>query len=149
MSFDNSTKWQRKHHDLLLANALAQSNALAFGRSEDEVKQEMRKSGIAEEEINRLAPHRTFHGNRPSTTISYRRLDALTLGRLIALYEHKVFVQGAIWGINSFDQWGVELGKALAGSIAESVSNPDIQQKFDGSTTGLLRHLHALRTGKG
>jgi glucose-6-phosphate isomerase len=148
-SIDDSTRWLRKHHDLLLANALAQSNALAFGRSEDEVKQEMRQSGVDEDEINRLAPHRTFPGNRPSTTISYRRLDALTLGRLIALYEHKVFVQGAIWGINSFDQWGVELGKAVASSIAASVSDPGIKGDFDGSTTGLLRHLHALRTGKG
>jgi glucose-6-phosphate isomerase len=134
-----------KHHDLLLANALAQASALAFGRTEEEARQDMQQSGLSQDDIDRLAPHKTFAGNRPSTMISYRSLDPFTLGRLIALYEHKVFVQGVIWDINSFDQWGVELGKVLATSIAPAVSSASHQGSFDSSTTGLLNHIHALR----
>lgn len=93
------------HHALLLANCLAQGRALAFGRTEAEARAEMARAGQSAREIDRLAAHRTFPGDRPSTTILHRRLDAHSLGRLIALYEHKVFVQGAIWGIDSFDQW--------------------------------------------
>lgn len=133
------------HHDLLLANALAQSSALAFGRSTDEARQEMLQSGMSQQDAERLAPHRTFRGNRPSTVISYRSLDPFTLGRLIALYEHKVFVQGVIWDINSFDQWGVELGKVLASSIAPALKSASYQDHFDASTSGLLQHIHALR----
>ena len=134
-----------KHHDLLLANALAQASALAFGRSEQEARQEMSESGVAQQDIERLAAHKTFAGNRPSTMISYRSLDPYTLGRLIALYEHKVFVQGVIWDINSFDQWGVELGKVLASSIAPAVQSENHQASYDSSTAGLLKHIHALR----
>ncbi len=134
-----------KHHDLLLANALAQASALAFGRSEQEARQEMSESGVAQQDIERLAAHKTFAGNRPSTMISYRSLDPYTLGRLIALYEHKVFVQGVIWDINSFDQWGVELGKVLASSIAPAVQSEKHQARYDSSTQGLLKHIHALR----
>ena len=102
------------HHALLLANCLAQGQALAFGRTAEEVQAEMRAAGQSEAEIARLTPHRTFGGDRPSTTILHRELTPFALGRLIALFEHKVFVQGVIWGVNSFDQWGVELGKSLA-----------------------------------
>ncbi len=118
------------HHDLLIANVIAQGEALAFGKTPDEVRAE----GTSEE----LVPHRTFEGNRPSTTILAERLTPETLGKLVALYEHSVFTQGAIWGINSFDQWGVELGKALAVRIIPQLTGekgPD----HDSSTNELIR----------
>ncbi|HZP90059.1 MAG TPA: glucose-6-phosphate isomerase, partial [Actinomycetota bacterium] len=127
------------HHDLLMANLFAQAEALAFGRSRDEVRAE----GVPEP----LVPHRTFPGNRPTTTILADELDPRTLGRLIALYEHKVFTQGAIWNIDSFDQWGVELGKALARRIVpelEATSEPDLHH--DSSTNELIRRYRAGRT---
>jgi glucose-6-phosphate isomerase len=114
------------HHDQLLANALAQTEALMKGRTLDEADGN---------------PHRKFTGNRPTNTLLMRRLDPLNLGKLIALYEHKIFVQGAIWGINSFDQWGVELGKELAGNILESIEGDDDKTIFDSSTSGLLAQL--------
>ncbi len=132
------------HHAKLLANCLAQSAALAFGRTEAEVRAEMAAKGAAPAEIDRLAPHRTFPGDRPSTTILHRRLDAFALGRLIALFEHKVFVQAALWGINPFDQWGVELGKVMAGDVLAAVQGGDASA-LDGSTRGLLARLTALR----
>src|SRR5690606_18313351 len=104
-------------HDLLVANCFAQTEALAFGKTAEQVSAE----GVAAD----LVAHRTFPGNRPSTTILFERLDPFTLGALIALYEHKVFVQGAIWQINSFDQWGVELGKVLAGRLAAELTATD------------------------
>ncbi len=104
-------------HEILAANALAQAEALAFGRDRASVETQMREAGVDEATIAAVAPHRVFAGNRPSTLILFRRLDAFTLGRVIALYEHKVAVQGCLWGVNSFDQWGVELGKVLARGI--------------------------------
>jgi len=134
------------HHDILLANLIAQTEALAIGREEGEVRADLAKQGLEAGEIDRLAPQRTFPGNRPSTTILYRTLDPYTLGRLIALYEHKVFVQGVIWGINSFDQWGVELGKTLArGVLPELALNAVPATPHDASTTGLIAHIKALR----
>jgi glucose-6-phosphate isomerase len=127
-----------RHHDLLIANALAQSEALAFGRSADEVR--------AEGAPEWLVPHRVCEGNRPSNTILARRLAPETLGRLVALYEHAVFTQGAIWGVDSFDQWGVELGKALAQRITpelESEAAPALGH--DSSTNALIRRYRALR----
>ncbi len=115
------------HHDQLLANALAQTEALMKGRTLDEAGGN---------------PHRKFSGNRPTNTLLMRRLDPLNLGKLIALYEHKVFVQGAVWGINSFDQWGVELGKELAGDVLSSIESDD-EISHDGSTSGLLTQLKA------
>lgn len=97
----------------------------------------MAKAGLDAAECDRLAPHRTFPGDRPSTTILHKRLDAFTLGRLIALFEHKVFVQGAIWGVNSYDQWGVELGKVLAKELAPMVKGAPAKG-LDSSTAGLL-----------
>ena len=127
-----------EHHELLLANCLAQSEALMLGKTLAEVKAELAQSGFTEKEIKRLAPHKVFEGNRPSTTFLYERLDPKMLGTLIALYEHKVFVQGVIWGINSFDQWGVELGKALARDLIPLVEGSTKAMAKDSSTAGLL-----------
>ena len=132
-------------HTLLVANCLAQSEALAFGKTGSEVRAEMTAAGAGADEIDRLEAHRTFPGNRPSTTILHRRLDPFTLGRLIALYEHKVFVQGVIWGVNSYDQWGVELGKALAKALIPMVADPSTAKGKDGSTLGLIGRIDDLR----
>ena len=137
------------HHAKLAANCLAQSQALAFGRSEDEARAAMRAAGLAAAEIDRLAPHRAFPGNRPSTTMLYRLLDPATLGMLVALYEHKVFVQGAIWDINPFDQWGVELGKELADSLLPVVSGEGEAGTvvLDASTAALVKRFRELAGG--
>jgi len=125
-------------HDLLMANLFAQSEALAFGKTADEVK--------AEGTPDNLVPHRTFEGNRPSNTILAERLTPGTLGALVALYEHSVFVQGAIWNIDSFDQWGVELGKALAKrTAAEIASKNEPTLTHDSSTNALIRRYRGLR----
>jgi glucose-6-phosphate isomerase len=134
------------HHAQLAANALAQSAALAFGKDTDTVRAEMAASGVSADQIDQLAPHRTFPGDRPSTTILYRRLDPATLGRLMALYEHKVSVQGSVWNINSFDQWGVELGKSLAERLLPVVLGDTGAGGLDPSTAGLLAHFANLRT---
>ena len=126
------------HHDLLMANLFAQAEALAFGRSADEV----RAAGVDEA----LVPHRTFAGNRPTTTILADRLTPSVLGQLVALYEHKVFTQGAIWDVNSFDQWGVELGKSLAQTIipeVQAVADPELAH--DTSTNALIRRYRSRR----
>ncbi|KJE22815.1 glucose-6-phosphate isomerase [Frankia torreyi] len=120
-------------HALLLANFLAQTEALAFGKTAEEVAAE----GVAPE----LVPHRTFPGNRPTNTLLAPKLTPFVLGQLIALYEHKVFTQGTVWGINSFDQWGVELGKVLAGRIVPELTAPDSQPRHDSSTNALIRRL--------
>ncbi|TQS45989.1 glucose-6-phosphate isomerase [Cryptosporangium phraense] len=125
-------------HDLLIANVLAQAEALAFGKTAEQVAAE----GVAPE----LVPHRTFPGNHPSTTLVVEKLTPRTLGALVALYEHKVFVQGAIWQINSFDQWGVELGKALAQRIVPELSSDD-ELTHDSSTNALIRRYRAARRG--
>jgi glucose-6-phosphate isomerase len=127
------------HHDLLVANVFAQAEALAFGKTADEVR--------AEGTPDWLVPHRTFEGNRPSTVILAERLTPTTLGTLIALYEHSVFTQGTIWGIDSFDQWGVELGKVLAKRIVpelQASAEPDLMH-HDGSTQALIRRYRAMR----
>ncbi len=129
------------HHTHLMANALAQTRALALGRTLEETRAEMAHEGIALDEIERLAPHRTFPGDRPSTTIVYDQLDPETLGKLIALYEHKVFVESVLWDINAFDQWGVELGKQLAKQITPALADPRLAAAFDPSTRGLIEAL--------
>ncbi|WP_293777416.1 glucose-6-phosphate isomerase [uncultured Oxalicibacterium sp.] len=126
------------HQERLLANCFAQSEAFMRGKSADEVRSEMRAQGIAESQIEQLVAHRTFPGNRPSTTILLDSLTPATLGALIALYEHKVFVQGVIWGLNSFDQWGVELGKVLAKNIESELTGAPHPDRHDGSTNGLI-----------
>jgi glucose-6-phosphate isomerase len=121
-----------RHHDLLLANVFAQAEALAFGKTPDELRAE----GISAQ----LVPHRTFEGNRPSSTILLERLTPASLGKLVALYEHSVFTQGAIWKIDSFDQWGVELGKALAARIIPEIEHEtETQLKHDSSTNALIQ----------
>jgi glucose-6-phosphate isomerase len=127
-----------EHHPLLMANFLAQTEALAFGRTADEVA----ASGVPELQV----PHRTFAGNRPTNTILLPKLTPYTLGQLVALYEHKVFTQGTIWGIDSFDQWGVELGKSLALAIVPELTadaEPDLHH--DSSTNALIRRYRAMR----
>jgi glucose-6-phosphate isomerase len=129
-----------RHHDLLLANVFAQAEALAFGKTAEEVK--------AEGTPDWLAPHRVFEGNRPSNVILADRLTPAVLGRLIALYEHIVFTQGLIWGIDSFDQWGVELGKVLAQRIIpELESENQSRLKHDSSTNNLIRFYRELKKG--
>jgi glucose-6-phosphate isomerase len=127
-----------QHHELLIANCLAQSEALMIGRSLDEARQQLRSAGRSEEDIERLAPHKVFPGDRPSLTIVHDRLTPFALGRLIALYEHRVFVEGVIWDINSFDQWGVELGKELATALLPMVRGEHSPDGKDSSTRGLL-----------
>jgi glucose-6-phosphate isomerase len=124
------------HHDKLIANVFAQAEALAFGKTAEEVRAE----GTPDE----LVPHRVFEGNRPSNTILAEELTPATLGRLVALYEHSVFTQGAIWGINSFDQWGVELGKALAKRIIPELKG-EASHEHDSSTTELIRRYRDSR----
>ena len=131
-------------HRLLVANCLAQTEALMLGKSEAEVRSELEAAGIAARRAESLAPHRAFIGNRPTSTLMFERLDAFTLGALVALYEHKVFVQGVIWRVNSFDQWGVEFGKALAASIAKELANPDDARPHDASTAGLVAEYRRL-----
>ena len=130
------------HHDLLVSNCLAQSEALMKGRSFDEALAIVRAKGLADEEAQ--ANHRVFPGNRPSTTLMYKKLDPRTFGRIIALYEHRVFVEGVIWGLNSFDQWGVELGKELAVALQPLVEGKTGTEGKDASTAGLLGQFHAL-----
>jgi glucose-6-phosphate isomerase len=127
-----------QHHDLLMANFFAQTEALAFGKTAEELRSE----GVPEE----LVPHKTFDGNRPTNTLLLERLTPESLGKLIALYEHKVFVQGTIWGVNSFDQWGVELGKVLAQRIApELQATAEPRLAHDSSTNALIRRYRADR----
>ncbi|MER8372104.1 glucose-6-phosphate isomerase [Mesorhizobium sp. M1406] len=135
-----------KHqHDLLLANCLAQSEALMKGRTLDEARAQMLAKGMKPAEVDKIAPHRVFSGNRPSVTILYRKLDPRTFGRLIALYEHRVFVEGTLFNINSFDQWGVELGKELATGLLPVVEGKESAAKRDASTAGLVGFIHHLR----
>lgn len=132
-------------HRALAANAFAQAEALLRGRPEAQVRGEMAAKGAAPAEIDAVAPHRVCVGERPSNTILFRHLDAFSVGRLIALYEHKVAVQGCIWGIDSFDQWGVELGKELAGGILPELTHGVVPGAHDASTTGLIARFRMLR----
>lgn len=136
------------HHRILLSNVFAQTEALMKGRSAEEVRAEMQAQGLEAAEIERLVPHRVFEGNRPSTTILFRKLTPYSLGRLIALYEHKIFTQGVIWDVNSFDQWGVELGKQLANQILPELSGGE-EVPHDSSTRGLIRYYLEHRSGGG
>ncbi len=135
-----------KHqHDLLLANCLAQSEALMKGRTLEEARAQMLAKGMKPADVDKIAPHRVFSGNRPSVTILYRKLDPRTFGRLIALYEHRVFVEGTLFNINSFDQWGVELGKELATGLLPVVEGKESAAKRDASTAGLVARIQELR----
>jgi glucose-6-phosphate isomerase len=133
-------------YDILFANCLAQAQALARGHGLDNIRAELEETGLSESDISTLAPQKVMPGNRPSTTFLYRQLDPATLGRLISLFEHRVFVQGAVWGIDSFDQWGVELGKHLATEILPGVVDGSATQG-DATTRRLTTHMDALRRG--
>jgi glucose-6-phosphate isomerase len=133
------------HHTLLIANCLAQSEALMRGRSIEEARTLMAAKGHTGDDLERHARHRVFAGNRPSTTLVYPRLDPFTLGQIIALYEHRVFVEGVILNINSYDQWGVELGKELATSLQPVVEGAASATGKDPSTAGLVKYIHRHR----
>lgn len=137
----------RHQHELLIANCLAQSEALMKGRTLAEAKSQLTAKGVSDEEADFLAPHRVFSGNRPSITFVYEQLTPFTLGRLIALYEHRVFVEGVIFRINSFDQWGVELGKELATGLLPVVQGKVAATGHDSSTVGLVSALAERRQG--
>jgi glucose-6-phosphate isomerase len=130
-------------HAVLLSNFLAQTEALMRGKTAAEVETELAQSGMGKREIKALLPHKVFPGNRPTNTLLYRRLTPRTLGRLVALYEHKVFVQGAIWNVNCYDQWGVELGKQLAKAILPELTGGKTTAKHDASTNALIARLQA------
>jgi len=136
-----------EHHELLLANCLAQTEALMRGRTAEEARAELEAAGLAADDVERLAPHKVCPGNRPTNTLLYRRLDPRTLGMLIALYEHKIFAQGVIWRINSFDQWGVELGKRLADRVLADLRSTEPVSGHDCSTNGLIEACKAMRAG--
>ncbi|MFO7707744.1 MAG: glucose-6-phosphate isomerase [Desulfobacterales bacterium] len=133
------------HHLILLSNFFAQTEALMNGKTLAEASDELRREGNGEEEIRRLAPHKVFEGNRPTNSILFRKLTPRTLGSLIAMYEHKIFVQGVIWNIFSFDQWGVELGKQLAGKILPELAAADPVEGHDSSTNGLINAFKEMR----
>jgi glucose-6-phosphate isomerase len=140
IAFRNALNPLGEHHDLLIANVIAQGKALAFGKTAEEVK--------AEQVPDWLVPHRTFEGNRPSSTILTDQLTPESLGKLIALYEHSVFTQGILWNINSFDQWGVELGKALAKKISPQLRG-DVSPDHDSSTNALIEYYREGRESRG
>ena len=142
----NSHNPVRDHHRILLANFLAQTEALMNGKPAAEVRHELRAQGLSETKVDALTPHRVFEGNRPSTSILFPKLDPRTLGALIALYEHKIFVQGTIWNICPFDQWGVELGKQLAKKIIPELAGPETITAHDASTNGLISFCKRHRT---
>ncbi|NOY74076.1 MAG: glucose-6-phosphate isomerase [Gammaproteobacteria bacterium] len=129
------------HHTILMSNFFAQTEALMKGKNEAEVKAEMEAKGIDEKEIERLLPHRIFTGNRPSNSLLFSKLTPRVLGQLIALYEHKIFIQGIIWDVNSFDQWGVELGKQLANTIFSELKDKNEVTSHDASTNGLINYF--------
>ena len=131
----------------MLANCCAQAEALMRGKTADEVRSEMQAQGLPAEAIERALPHKVFPGNRPSTTLVLDALTPQTLGALIALYEHKVFAQSVIWGVNAFDQWGVELGKRLADRILPELQGSDTVTSHDSSTNGLINHLKSNPKG--
>jgi glucose-6-phosphate isomerase len=137
-----------RHHRALMSNVFAQTEALMRGKTEQEAYDELKAEGLDEEQIRHLVPYKVFPGDRPTSTILFDTLDARTLGAIIALYEHKIFVQGIIWNINSFDQWGVELGKQLATSILHELNDDQQIKTHDSSTNGLINHYKRQRTTK-
>lgn len=135
-----------QHHQMLLSNFFAQTEALMNGKSEEVVVAELQAAGKSEEEIERLKAFKVFEGNRPSNSILLKKVTPRSLGTLVALYEHKIFVQGIIWNVFSFDQWGVELGKQLAGQILPELASEDIITSHDSSTNGLINQYKAWRS---
>ena len=139
IGFVNSLYGNKDHHDKLMSNFFAQTEALLNGKTEEQVRNEFEKQGLSSEKADYLAPFKVFEGNKPTNTILINSLTPETLGSLVAMYEHKIFVQGVIWNIFSYDQWGVELGKQLATSILEEINSKSLN-KHDSSTEFLLRH---------
>lgn len=139
IGFVNSLYGNKDHHDKLMSNFFAQTEALLNGKTEEEVRSEFEKQGVSSEKANYLAPFKVFEGNKPTNTILINSLTPQTLGALVAMYEHKIFVQGIIWNIFSYDQWGVELGKQLATSILDEINSKSLN-KHDSSTEFLLHH---------
>jgi len=127
-----------EHHSILLSNFLAQTEALMRGKTETEARRELEASGMSGEALTKLLPHKVFPGNRPTNSIVFKKVTPRTLGSLIAMYEHKIFTQGLIWSVNSFDQWGVELGKQLAKAILPELQNEESVRTHDSSTNGLI-----------
>jgi glucose-6-phosphate isomerase len=134
-----------EHHAMLLSNFFAQTEALMRGKNEEEARQELEAAGMSAERIALILPHKVFPGNRPTNSILFPKLTPRVLGSLIAMYEHKIFVQGVIWRINSFDQWGVELGKQLANAILPELSGDDPVSDHDSSTNGLINTYKVMR----
>jgi glucose-6-phosphate isomerase len=135
------------HHNILLSNFFAQTEALMNGKTEKEVIAELKKEGKSDEEIVQLTPHKVFEGNKPTNSILFKKLTPRTLGSLIAMYEHKIFVQGVVWNIFSFDQWGVELGKQLAKTILTEIKDDNPVTSHDASTNGLINGFKQMRKG--
>uniref|UniRef100_A0A8C5MXP4 Glucose-6-phosphate isomerase n=1 Tax=Leptobrachium leishanense TaxID=445787 RepID=A0A8C5MXP4_9ANUR len=133
------------HHKILLSNFLAQTEALMKGKSTDEAKKELQASGLSGEALEKLLPHKVFEGNRPTNSIVFPKLTPFLLGTLISMYEHKIFVQGVIWDVNSYDQWGVELGKQLAKQIEPELETDSDVTSHDGSTNGLINFIKQQR----
>lgn len=133
------------HHDKLLSNFFAQTEALMMGKTVEEVHNELSKSGMSTGDIDFHTPFRVFEGNKPSNSLLFKKLTPRTLGSLIALYEHKIFVQGVIWNVYSFDQWGVELGKVLAKKILSELIAPTPSTAHDPSTNGLINYFKRLK----
>ncbi len=132
------------HHKILLANFLAQTQSLMLGKTKDEARAELEKQGLKGEALEKLLPHKVFEGNRPTTSILFDKLTPNTLGKLIALYEHKIFVQGILWDINSYDQWGVEYGKQIAQQILPQLTSAEMVSNYDSSTNGLINYTKAI-----
>jgi len=137
-----------RHHRALMSNVFAQTEALMRGKTEEEARAELEAEGLSGERLEKLVPNKVFPGNRPTSTLLFDTLDPKTLGAIVALYEHKIFVQGVVWNINSFDQWGVELGKQLAKSILHELNNNDYIGTHDSSTNGLINHYKRRRSIK-
>ncbi|MDD3005880.1 MAG: glucose-6-phosphate isomerase, partial [Flavobacterium sp.] len=139
IGFKEALYGNKDHHDKLMSNFFAQTEALLMGKTEAQVKAEFEKQGISGEKAGFLLPFKVFSGNKPTNTLLINKLTPESLGALVALYEHKIFVQGVIWNIFSYDQWGVELGKQLANTILEEIVTKKVQQ-HDSSTTFLLKN---------
>jgi len=135
-----------EHHTILLSNFFAQTEALMKGKTKEEVIEELKKQGKADQEIQRLYPFRVFEGNKPTNSILFTKLTPRVLGNLTAMYEHKIFVQGVIWNIFSFDQWGVELGKQLAQKIMPELQDDKPVSSHDSSTNGLINAFKKMRS---
>jgi len=134
------------HHKQLMSNFFAQTEALMMGKGEKEVREELKIKGLSTKDINKLAPFKTFEGNKPSISILYKKLTPKVLGSLISMFEHKIFVQGILWNVFSFDQWGVELGKQLAGKILGELNNDSSILSHDASTNGLITAYKEIHT---